>query len=299
MKEPVYGLHTTKEINDAAYTYTSGIIKNSDDPLLKQILYCKGKQDTLCCRALQELMYLCVADDSIFRYVYTMEPYSYQYARFSDWFLTYTLDQKKSVEKYIRTNPNVSSFYQNRLSIITEILKLNVEFKKKCSEFEKEQEEAAIKNDAECFKYNDETWMAYKHPEVIKHWPPKYIVGRQIGEATELLVKNHPLVNIKLEEVTCEWMYSNPTGHFNLSATSKPLKITEHGFQVITYERFKKEQAQESGEEPQIDIRNWRELKRHDPVLLRLIFDDVALQVMSKIHVTLKVADNEKKNVND
>ena len=67
--------------------------------------------------------------------------------------------------------------------------------------------------------------MAYKNPEVIKHWPPKYIVGRAVGEPVEIAKEEHALVHVKLEEITCEWMYSNPTGNFNLSATHKPLKL--------------------------------------------------------------------------
>ena len=46
-----------------------------------------------------------------------------------------------------------------------------------------------------------------------------------------------------------------------------------------------------------MDIRDWREFKQRGPVLLRVIFDDAALTMMSKIKCTLKVADNESKNV--
>ena len=47
-----------------------------------------------------------------------------------------------------------------------------------------------------------------------------------------------------------------------------------------------------------MDIREWREFKVRGPVLLRVIFDDKALTMKSKIKCTLKVADNERKNVN-
>ena len=33
----------------------------------------------------------------------------------------------------------------------------------------------------------------------------------------EIAVKEHDLVTIRLFEVATEWMYSNPTGRFNLS----------------------------------------------------------------------------------
>ena len=63
----------------------------------------------------------------------------------------------------------------------------------------------------------DTTFMAYKNPEVIKHFPPQYIIGKQVGEPKEIATGAHELVSVKLYEIECEWMFSNPTGNFNLS----------------------------------------------------------------------------------
>ena len=79
------------------------------------------------------------------------------------------------------------------------------------------------------YKGMDATFMAYRNPEVIAHFPPQYIVGKQVDEMTEIAVQEHELVTVKLMEVKNEWMYSNPTGLYNLSVPEKALR-TSTGF---------------------------------------------------------------------
>ena len=78
--------------------------------------------------------------------------------------------------------------------------------------------------------------------------------------------KDFEQVTVQLLEVTNEWMYSNPTGLFNLSAADKAMR-TGGGFQQMTYEQFKniqegaqtqtEEQPAENAEqEPTIDLQN-------------------------------------------
>ena len=43
---------------------------------------------------------------------------------------------------------------------------------------------------------------------------------------TEIAVQEHELVTVKLIEVKNEWMYSNPTGLYNLSVPEKALRIS-------------------------------------------------------------------------
>jgi len=47
-----------------------------------------------------------------------------------------------------------------------------------------------------------------------------------------------------------------------------------------------------------VNFKNWNEDKKTGPVLLQVIFEDAGLKARSKIKVRLRVADNEKKNVN-
>lgn len=67
--------------------------------------------------------------------------------------------------------------------------------------------------------------MAGTNEEVIDHYPPQYIVGQPIEEV-ECYVEEDDLVTVRLFKVTCEYMYSNPTGKFNLSLPEKKLRNT-------------------------------------------------------------------------
>ena len=51
------------------------------------------------------------------------------------------------------------------------------------------------------FQGMDATFMAFTNDEVIKHFPPQYIVGKQVDEMKELAVQEHELVTVKLFEV--------------------------------------------------------------------------------------------------
>ena len=80
------------------------------------------------------------------------------------------------------------------------------------------------------------------NPEVLKHNPPAYIIGKQVSEGKEILVASDidELVTVKLIEIENEWMYSNPTGMFNLSKSNMPSRTLD-GFSNISYEQFKKD----------------------------------------------------------
>ena len=58
---------------------------------------------------------------------------------------------------------------------------------------------------------------------MIPSYPPKYIVGPICPqeEVKQLFIEDTDLATITLEEVTCEYMYSNPMGVFNLSLPGK------------------------------------------------------------------------------
>lgn len=44
-------------------------------------------------------MSMCLKDPTIARYIYTMAPHTYQYARYTDWFENYIKTQKDEMEK--------------------------------------------------------------------------------------------------------------------------------------------------------------------------------------------------------
>jgi len=76
--------------------------------------------------------------------------------------------------------------------------------------------------------------MGFEHEDVINHFPPQLIIGKQVGEEKVILVEENENVIVRLVEVDCEWMYSNPTGLFNLSIPDKAYRTVNYS--VMTYE---------------------------------------------------------------
>jgi hypothetical protein len=88
-----------------------------------------------------------------------------------------------------------------------------------------------------------EDWLAFKSEEVIEHFPPQLIIGKQVAEDKELLVYDEdPNVRVTLYEVTCEYNYSNPTGWFNLSLPH--LELRTNNYQTLSYAHYKKMQVE-------------------------------------------------------
>ena len=135
--------------------------------------------DTFTSRMLLELLYLCVADTDICRFVYNMESPTYQHARYSDWFHEYANEQKFIVERLSKVNPTMNHLYSKRLDCLEQIFTLFERFNEKCRGFDKENVEN-MKAKADGFKGTEKMYMGYDNSEVIRHWPPRFIVGKQM-----------------------------------------------------------------------------------------------------------------------
>lgn len=97
-----------------------------------------------------------------------------------------------------------------------------------------------------------DTWLAGIHPDVFETPTPMIIVGKQVGESVEISKYEDENVEVVLQEVEAEWMYSNPTGYFNLSC---PEKVRQRSnYQTISYSDFKQNMRA-------IEVRNAQEAK--------------------------------------
>lgn len=95
-----YGIELIDRINDDAHRYISTLSASlSDDSLLSLLVKQVGKQDGLCIKAIKDLMSMSLKDEVIAKYLYRMQPHTYQYARFTDWFASYVNSQKDEMEK--------------------------------------------------------------------------------------------------------------------------------------------------------------------------------------------------------
>ena len=138
------------------------------------------------------------------------------------------------------------------------------------------------------------SWMI-EHDEVIKHYPPQYIVGKQVGEDGNVLETfENESVLVQLVEVTCEYIFSNPNGNFNLSLPDKLMRTKN--YTNISYVQYKLLLAKNAGLQPQpYETRDWAHDHIEGAVILKLL-------VQSKISSSLKVSvvvsnENDQPNV--
>jgi len=285
-KEYKYGVELITRINEECNTFESCCIKGTTDKcFIAQILHCKERSETIACKAIHELISLCLTDDVICNYVYHLPPQTYQFARLTDFARPFITGQIETVSRNIQTNKSMADYYQKRLDLSNECLLLLDKFDEKCQGYAV-TEKAAFEANTDAFAGLEGTFMAYKNPEVIPHFPPQYIIGKQVDEAKEIAVHEHELVTVKLYEVKNEWMYSNPTGMFNLSLPEKAHK--DSNYKIVTYAEYKENLAvtndtaaeKASGSESQIELK-----PNVDPVLLRL-------EILNKTGKTVKVDVN-------
>ena len=83
--------------------------------------------------------------------------------------------------------------------------------------------------------------MAFSNDEVVTHFPPQLIIGKQTTDDVEFLVYDEdPLVKVTVSEVTCEYNYSNPTMFFNLSIPHIEMKT--NAYTTLSYAQMRQAQ---------------------------------------------------------
>ena len=129
-------------------------------------------------------------------------------------------------------------------------------------------------NDKDHFNSVRNQWFPLKTNEIILHYPPQYVIGKQTNDQERELARfenEHVLVTV--QEVECEYMYSNPTGFFNTSLPDKMMRTKNYTF--VSYKQFKDMAAKNNGEDQQLDApedftREWVSNHSQGPVLALL-----------------------------
>lgn len=232
-----YGLELIDRINEDATTYmTPLLVGPNEESLFQQLLKCKGKQDTSCILCLKEMLSLMASDDAIGRFVYQTPPHTYQFARFTDWFAYYLENQRQDTEK----SSSYNSYFKNKHDSVVKSLAYLERVQERFKVY-KEEERAAYERakteDGKEFEEIEKDWLAYQNPNVIEHYPPQVIVGRQVAEDRELAVfDDDPNVRVSVYEIPCEYNYSNPTGFFNVSLPHIEAKVAM--YQTMSYVQY-------------------------------------------------------------
>jgi len=177
-------------------------------------------------------------DDAIARFVYKTSPPTYQSARFTDWIRPYLQTQQVETEK----SGSYNSYFKNKYEAVLKSLTYLTRYEEKVKLFQEEElaaYEKAKQLHPEEVADLEKDWRAYNNTDVIKHWPPQLIIGRQVADDKEWLVYDeNPNVKVTIIEVGCEYNYSNPTGFFNISLPHIEAKTTM--YQTMSYQTFKR-----------------------------------------------------------
>ena len=115
----------------------------------------------------------------------------------------------------------------------------------KFAEFQKRQVEELNKcltGESEAFTDLKDNWVGTENGEVIKHYPPQLIIGKQVEDDVLLHTDDsNPLVRVELYALTCEYAYSAPTGLFNAQLPRVQLRTNQ--CQLRSYEVHKRMEA--------------------------------------------------------
>ncbi|TNV72950.1 hypothetical protein FGO68_gene13466 [Halteria grandinella] len=177
-------------------------------------------------------------DTVIARHVYFAAPSTYQMAHYSDWIRYYLEYQKGDVER-----SNSFAYFKFKYDAIIKALEYLRKFESEQVEKFKEEEQARMEKDLEEDKERftqdvQKDWLAFNHNEVITHYPPLMIIGKQTQDDVTLQTHDEdPLVKVTLSEVACEYNFSNPTGYFNLSIPH--IEIKTNNFQTLSYAQYR------------------------------------------------------------
>ena len=112
------------------------------------------------------------------------------------------------------------------------------------AEYEREQREKLDLCLAKKDQFSDlaTNWAGMKSSEVIKHFPPQLIIGKQVAEERQVFVYDEdPYVKVEIFELDCEYAYSAPTGLFNLQVPH--VELGASAWQTQSYEQYKRAQA--------------------------------------------------------
>lgn len=180
-------------------------------------------------------------DETIAHHFYHLPSYTYQCARFTDWFRPYLSEQLADAE---RSHYVESRYLRNKCELLRKALAHLDALEPIFAEYAKAQNQQLDKCLAGGQDFSDlkESWVGVHNTEVIRSYPPRLIVGKCVGEEREVYVYDQdPLVRVQIFELDCEYAYSAPTGRFNLQVPHLGVKINYSATE--TYAQYKKEQA--------------------------------------------------------
>ena len=166
---------------------------------------------------------MCLEDHDVGKYVWNQPAPTLQYARYTDWFFPYAQALKQNTLNQVKNTTTMLDYHKNRLELLESILSMMPDFLKMKEPWAAEEQAKLTGSVGETsFIGYQSHALGSQVDEVIASYPPAYVVGPTVtDEANILLTKDTELATVTLEEVTAEYMYSNPQGIYNLTLPEK------------------------------------------------------------------------------
>ena len=128
------GVNAIEYINQDAFNFKSGIVKHMGDALLTEMIKYQKTKSEFTIYALNEIVSLCLEDDEICEYIYNQPPPTYQYARYTDWFESFCVEQRNQlIDQLQRYTTYQDMQSKESIAVLTQILSSLPEFEKKCA----------------------------------------------------------------------------------------------------------------------------------------------------------------------
>lgn len=295
-----YGVELLQMVSEEYCTFKSGVVKGVQDGFLGSLFKDKGRMETQCCVGLRALLEIMHDDEDVARYVFNQPAPSIQYARYTDWFFPYAealLEQTNNT----MSNTTMLDYTRQRKESCEKIVELKADLEPKFNRWIAEQQAELDSAGENAFAGFWDHSLHKDDSSVLVSYPPAYLVGPICPEVAPnvLLTKDHELAKVAIEEVTCEYMYSNPQGLFNMSLPDKmwrdPKSYRQLGYTSWKIQNLTDEERAQGGAD-QIRTKVWDIQRLEAPVLLRVMVKSKATR-MCRVGIKLTVADNERKNV--
>ena len=283
------GVHNVDITADEYCKFKSGLMKvGQSDAYLGLLYQAKRKgMDSQCLAGVLNLVEMMAADEELARYIFDQPAPSVQGARYWDWVMFHTEQKLTETQNTMKNVVQASDYNKKKLDVINKILELRPTVEKMLAPWVQEQEEQLAKESvgtSEFVGYLEHTLVGQEEG-ILKAYPPPYLVGApKPGVANRvLLTEETELATVTLEEVTTEFMFSNPNQIFNLSLPDLQWRNTTT-FSNMGYRAWKILNMRTSGgftgpgaeADKFIVTRPWRELKREAPVMLAVMIKSKA-----------------------
>ena len=234
-----FGMYGNLSLDDLTISYESPLNPDGCTSLLNLMVQSKRKYEALVMNCLKYLLINVNLNQIIFNYIITLPPPSYNFAKYSDWFLSFIENFISDAKRYY------NSYSKEQLGL--EVLKLYKIFEARLSprlihseqivneplSQPKEEEKEANNEKFEDNKSISQNTipnssLADKNSNIIPHVIKPYIIGKTIYEEKleerEVAIDEHNEVTFLSTEITSYITDSKPTGKNNISFPPSTIK---------------------------------------------------------------------------